>query len=165
MNEPAPMKHRTTVERTSDRELVVTRVVNGPAHLVFEAWTRADLFKQWWVPRSFGLTLLSCEIDARTGGGYRLVFAHGGSEMAFFGKYLEVTPPSRVVWTNDETEGGPISTATFHGEGERTKVVLHELYPSKEALDAAMTSGEKSGMEETFQQLEALIADLPASPR
>lgn len=153
------VKNRTTAERTSDRELVVTRTVNGPAHLVYEAWTNPELFRQWWVPKSFGLTLLSCDLDVRVGGQYRLVFRHGDSDMAFFGKYLEVIPPSRIVWTNEEGEdAGPVTTATFEETGGKTLVVLHELYPSKESLDAAMASGEKSGMDETFAQLDELLA-------
>lgn len=156
------MKSSTTVERKSDRELVVTRTVNGPARLVFEAWTTPELFLRWWVPKSFNLTVLSFDADIRTGGHYRLVFAHGDSEMAFFGKYLEVTPHSRVVWTNEESAEGPVSTATFEEAGDKTLLVMHELYPSKEALDAAMTSGEKSGMNETFDQLEDVIAGMGA---
>lgn len=157
-SEPTPMKSRTTVERTSERELVITRTINGPARLVFEAWSKAELFKQWWVPKSFGLTLLSCEMDVRTGGQYRLVFKHGESgSMAFFGRYLEVTPPSRIVWTNDESPDGPVATANFEENGGKTRVVLHELYPTRESLDAAMASGEKSGMDETFDQLDALL--------
>src|ERR1700759_4632381 len=102
--ESEPMKNQTTVERTSERELVVTRIFNGPARIVFEAWTRPELFTRWWVPKSFGLTLLSCEMDIRVGGTYRLVFKHpaSGQPMAFFGSYREVTPPSRLVWTNEE---------------------------------------------------------------
>src|SRR3982751_4087436 len=102
--EPTPMKNRTTVERRSERELVVTRTFNAPARIVFEAWARPELFKRWWVPKSFGLTLLSCEMDVRTGGGYRLVSTPpaSGEPMAFFGRYNEVTPPSRLVWTNEE---------------------------------------------------------------
>src|SRR3954467_13565484 len=92
-SEPTVMKNRTTVERKSERELVVRRTVNGPARLVFEAWTKPELFQRWWVPKSFGLTLLSCEMDVRVGGQYRLVFRHGDSTMAFFGTYREVTPP------------------------------------------------------------------------
>src|SRR6187551_2654998 len=99
-SEPTSMKNRTTVERKSERELVVTRTINGPARIVFEAWTKPELFKQWWVPKSIGLTLLSYEADVRAGGKYRLVFAHGDSPMAFFGRYIEVTPHSRLVWTN-----------------------------------------------------------------
>ena len=151
-------KSRATVERKSERELVITRTVNGPAHLVYEAWTKPELFRQWWVPKSFGLTLLSCDLDVRLGGGYRLVFRHGDSEMAFFGRYLDVVPDSRIVWTNEEGEDeGPVTTVTFEEKGGKTVVVLHELYPSKESLDAAMTSGEKSGMDETFDQLDELL--------
>ena len=160
--EPTATKNRTAVERTSERELVVTRTVNGPARTVFEAFTNPELFKQWWVPKSCGLTLLSCELDVRTGGTYRLVFSHKGSEpMAFFGRYLEVTPPSRLVWTNDEGEdGGAVTTATFEEKGGRTLLVLHDLYPSKEALDAAIASGATSGLPETLEQLDDLLATL-----
>jgi uncharacterized protein YndB with AHSA1/START domain len=152
----------TKVERKSDRELVVTRTVNGPARLVFQAWANPDLFKQWWVPKSFGLTLLSCEADVRVGGQYRLVFRHGDSEpMAFFGRYLEVVPPSRLVWTNEEAGDGPVTSVSFEEEAGKTRLVVHELYPSKAALDAAMESGEKSCMSETFDQLEAVLQTLP----
>ncbi len=107
-SEPTPMKNRTTVERKSERELVVTRTFNGPARIVFEAWTKPELFRRWWVPKSMGMSLLSCEMDVRVGGRYRLVFAHGDSQSAFFGTYIEVTPHSRLVWTNEEgDEGGP----------------------------------------------------------
>jgi uncharacterized protein YndB with AHSA1/START domain len=153
------------VERKSERELVVTRTVNGPARIVFEAWTKPELLKRWWVPKSFGVSLLSCEADVRVGGRYRLVFAHGASNpMEFFGRYLEVTPHSRLVWTNDEGEdGGPVTTVTFEEKEGKTLLVLHELYPSKEALDAAMASGEKSGMGESFEQLDELLAALGAT--
>lgn len=158
-SEPAATKDHTTVERTSERELVVRRTVNGPARLVFEAWTRADLFRQWWVPRSYGLTLLSCEMDVRAGGGYRLVFSHQGSTMEFFGTYLDVTPHSRLVWTNEESDGGTtVTTVTFDEVDGRTSVVVHDLYPSKEALDA--NSGSTGAMPEALDQLDELLVTL-----
>jgi uncharacterized protein YndB with AHSA1/START domain len=153
------MKNGTTVERTSERELVVTRTINGPAHIVFEAWTKPELFRQWWVPKSAGLSLLSCDMDVRVGGSYRLVFAFQGSEVAFFGTYLEVTPHSRLVWTNDEAgDAGQVTTVTFEAKAGKTLVVLHDLYPSKEALDAGI--GSTDGMSETFEQLDELVATL-----
>jgi uncharacterized protein YndB with AHSA1/START domain len=159
-----PTKSRTTVEQKSERELVVRRTINGPARLVFEAWTKPELFQQWWVPKSLGLTLLSYEADVRIGGQYRLVFRHGDSTMAFFGRYLEVTPHSRLSWTNEEDEhGGPVTTVTFEEKAGKTLLVLHELYPSKEALDAGVASGDKNGMDETFDQLEALLVTLGPS--
>jgi uncharacterized protein YndB with AHSA1/START domain len=149
------MKQRTTAERKSDREVVVTRTFDAPARLVFEAWTKPDLFRRWWVPRSMGMTLLSCEMDVRVGGRYRLVFAPA---MAFFGQYVEVTPHSRLVWTNEESGAdGPVTTVTFEEKGGKTLLVLHELYPSKEALDAAGT-GAAEAMTETFEQLDELLA-------
>lgn len=149
----------TTAERTSERELVVKRTINGPARLVFEAWTKAELFQRWWVPKSFGLTLLSCELEVRVGGQYRLVFQHGDSTMTFFGTYLEVTPPSRLVWTNDEGEDGQtVTTVTFEEKSGKTLVVVHDLYASKEALDAAIASGSTGGLPEQLDALEELLA-------
>jgi uncharacterized protein YndB with AHSA1/START domain len=164
-SEPAPMKNRTTVERKSERELVVARTINGPARIVFEAFTKPELLRRWWVPKSFGVSLLSCETDVRVGGRYRLVFGHGDSKpMEFYGRYIEVTPHSRLVWTNEEGEdSGPVTTVTFEEKGGKTLLVMHDLYPSKEALDAAMASGEKSGMDETFEQLDELLVALGAS--
>ncbi len=156
------MKNHTTVERKSECELVVTRTFDGPARIVFEAWTKPDLFKRWWAPKSMGMSLLSCEMDVRVGGKYRLVFGQG---MEFFGRYIEVTPYSRLVWTNDEGgAGGPVTTVTFQERGGKTLLVMHELYPSKEALDAAGT-GAADAMGETFGQLDELLVALGASGR
>jgi len=160
------MKNRTTVERTSERELVVTRTVNGPARIVFEAWTKPELFKQWWVPKSAGMSMLSCELDVRVGGTYRLVFSHPAfpEPMAFFGKYLEVTPHSRLVWTNDEgDDGGTVTTVTFEEKAGKTLLVVHDLYPSKDALDGAIASGSTSGMPEQLEQLDELLVTLGTS--
>ncbi len=164
-SEPTRMKDRTTVERKSERELVVRRTINGPARIVFEAFTRPELFKRWWVPKSFGLTLISCELDVRVGGSYRLVFSHKGSEpMAFFGRYVEVTPHSRLVWTNDEADdGGAVTTVTFEEKAGKTLLVMHDLYPSKEALDGAIASGATGGMPETLEQLDEFVVTLVAS--
>ncbi len=163
---PNPTKDRTTAQRNSERELVVTRTFNAPARLVFEAWTQAELFQRWWVPKSAGLTLLSCELDVRVGGAYRLVFKHPAAPegMAFHGRYLEVTPHSRLVWTNEEAGGnGQVTTVTFEENAGKTLLVMHELYPSKEALDEAIASGSTSGdMDETFNQLGELLTALGA---
>lgn len=154
------MSDNATAERTSDRELVVTRTINGSARSVFEAWTDGDLLKEWWAPKSFPITLLSCETDPRIGGRYRLVFGHEGSTMEFFGRYLEVSPSSRLVWTNEEGEDEPVTTVTFREEGGKTRVVVRELYPSKEALDAAIADGSSgmSAMPEQLAQLEEFLA-------
>jgi uncharacterized protein YndB with AHSA1/START domain len=163
-SEATPMKNRTTLERKSERELVVTRTFNAPARIVFEAWTKPELFKQWWAPKSMGMYLRSCEMDVRVGGRYRLVFGHDASNSAeFFGRYIDVTPHSRLVWTNDEAgDGGPVTTVTFEEEGGKTLLVVHELYPSKAALDAAGT-GAAEVMGETFEQLDELLVTLGAS--
>ena len=163
--DPAAGTSCVTVDRTSDRELVVTRSVTGPARLVFEAWARPELFQRWWVPEGCGLTLISYEADVRTGGSYRLVMAHAAAEqpMAFFGRYVEVTPPSRIVWTNEEgDDAGPVTTVTFEDEGETTRVVVHELYPSKAALDEAVASGSTDGWGVQIAQLEQLVVSLAA---
>src|SRR5262245_19471008 len=160
---PGPVKNRTTVERASDREVVVTRTINGPPRIVFDAFTRADLLKRWWVPKSMGMTLLSCELDASVGGKYRLVFETDGPEpFAFFGTYVEVKPYSRLAWSNDEGgEGGSVTTVTFEEKGGKTLVVLRESYPSKEAFDTAGGSADALG--ETFDQLDELLVALGES--
>ena len=157
------MRNATKVERKSDTELVSTRVINGPARLVFQSWTQADLFRQWWVPKSFPISLASCELDVRVGGGYRLVFGAGDQSMAFFGRYLEVTPDERLVWTNDEAgEGqGPVTTVTFEERDGKTLVTMTDRHPTKASLDEAIASGSCEGTPETFAQLEALVC----SPR
>ncbi len=154
------MKNRMTVERKSEREIVVRRTFNGPARIVFEAWSNPELFKRWWVPKSSGLTLLSCEMDVRVGGGYRLEYGRGTAKlMAFFGKYLEVVPNSRLVWTNEESADGAVTTVTFEEQEGGTLLVMRELYPSKEALDAAI-AGMEDGMPESFEQLDELLLAL-----
>jgi uncharacterized protein YndB with AHSA1/START domain len=158
----AAARNRTSVERKSDREVVVTRTFDAPARLVFEAWTKPEHFRKWWVPKSMGMSLLSCDMDVRTGGKYRLVFAHGGSESAFFGTYKEVIPPSRLVWTNEESDEGSVTTVTFEEKGGKTLLVMRELYPSKEDLDAAGT-GAADALVETFGQLDELLVILGAA--
>ena len=160
------MKNRTTVERKSERELVVTRTFNAPPRIVYDAWTKAELLQRWWVPKSFPIVLLSCETDVRVGGRYRLVFGHDASPkpMEFFGRYIEVTPHSRLVWTNDEGgDGGAVTTVTFEEKDGKTQLVMHDLYPSKEALDGAIASGSTSGASETFEQLEEFLVTVGAS--
>jgi uncharacterized protein YndB with AHSA1/START domain len=162
-SDPTSGKNPTTVERTSERELVIRRTFNAPARLVFEAWTKPELLLRWWAPKSVGLTFLSCEVDARTGGAYRFVFSHADFEqpMAFFGHYIEATPPTRLVWTNDEDGGGgSVTTVTFEERDGQTLVEMCDLYPSKAALDDAIASGSTSsgGFAESFKQLDELLA-------
>ena len=160
------VKHRMSVQRTSGREIVVTRTINAPPHSVFEAWTNAELFQRWWVPKSFALELLSCELDVRVDGAYRLVFRHpaGPEPMTFHGRYLEVQPPSRLVWTNEETgSAGQVTTVTFEERNGQTQLVVHDLYASTEALDEAISSGSISWTDDTFDQLDELLASATPS--
>ena len=154
--------NRTVVERKSDRELVVKRTFDAPAHIVFEAWSNPELFPRWWVPKSAGMSLDACDMDIRTGGGYRLVFSHPAFDqaMAFFGTYKEVTPNTRMVWTNDESDQGAVTTVTFEEQGDKTVVTYHEIYPTTEALEEAL-AGSAEGLPEQFAQLDALLSDRP----
>ena len=160
-SDPAAGKNPTTSERTSDREVTVTRTFNAPPRIVFEAWTTPELLMRWWAPKSIGITFVSCEADVRTGGGYRFVFSHPASDQpaAFFGRYIEVVPPSRLVWTNAEGgEDGAVTTVTFEDRGGQTLVVMRDLYPSKEALDEAIATESMGEFDEAFDQLAALLA-------
>jgi uncharacterized protein YndB with AHSA1/START domain len=166
MTAPAPKANRTTTERTSDRELVVTRIFNGPARNVFQAWTQPELMMRWWAPKSFGITFISCEMDVRTGGTYRFVFGHPASEqpMAFFGRYLDIVPNSRIVWTNEESgPDGSVTTLTLEERGGGTLLVLHDLYPSKDALDAAIASESTGAFSEQFEVLDEILVALAKS--
>ena len=157
--ESSPAMNHTAVERKSDRELLVTRTFNAPARIVFEAWSKPELFRRWWVPQAMASSLISCEMDVRTGGGYRLVFRHPASDqpMAFYGTYREVTPSKRLVWTNEESDQGAVTTVTFEENAGKTLVTFHELYPTKAALDEAL-AGSAEGLPEQFAQLDELLA-------
>jgi uncharacterized protein YndB with AHSA1/START domain len=152
--------NRTDVKRKSDRELIVRRTFDAPVHIVFEAWSKPELFKLWWVPKSAGMSLLSCDMDIRTGCTYRLVFSHPAFDqpMAFFGTYKEVTPHKRLVWTNEESDQGAVTTVTFEDNAGKTLVTLHELYPTEAALDEAI-AGSAEGLPEQFTQLDELLAE------
>lgn len=153
---------RTAIEQTSERELVVTRTFDAPVRIVFEAWTTPELFMRWWAPKSIGVPLISCDMDVRTGGGYRIAFGkHAESSMAFFGTYLEVIPNARLVWTNEESADAAVTTVTFEEKGDKTLLVLHERYPSKKAFDQGR--GSEDGLPEQFEQLDELLVALGAS--
>jgi uncharacterized protein YndB with AHSA1/START domain len=150
---------RTSVVRTSDVEMTVTRSFNAPARIVFEAWTKPELFMRWWVPKSIGVQLRSCEMDVRTGGSYRLEFGNDGeTAFTFFGKYLEVVPASLLVWTNEEEADGAVSTVRFVEEGGRTLLTFSEVYPTKAALDGSL--GGMDAAPEQFEQLDAVLATM-----
>ncbi|WP_044558479.1 SRPBCC family protein [Azospirillum sp. B4] len=155
-------RNPTSVERKGDRELVVTRIFDAPPGTVYKAWSQPALFQRWWVPKSVpGISLVSCDLDVRTGGKYRLEFAAGDSTMAFHGKYLEVVPNERIVWTNDEGEEGAITTVTFENLGGRTLLTFHEAYPSNEALEEAL-QGSATALPEQLDQLGDLLPSMDA---
>jgi uncharacterized protein YndB with AHSA1/START domain len=159
MDQPDTATPPTTVARKSDRELVVTRAFDAPPQLVFDAWTRPELFRRWWAPKSMGATLSACEIEARTGGGYSITFGEGAEAMTFFGKYLEVVAPSRLVWTNEESADAPVTTVTFDPRGSETLLTLTERYPSAEPLAEAL-AGMQAMNGEQYAQLDEVLADL-----
>jgi uncharacterized protein YndB with AHSA1/START domain len=158
-------RNETIVERTADRELVVTRIFNAPARIVFDAWTKPELLKRWWAPKSFGVTLFECESDLRAGGTYRYAFGRDPKNPEVFsGRYLEVDPPSRLVLTQlyerMAEAGEAVVTATFQETQGRTRLTLHQLFPSKDALEGALAAGMEAGMRVTLDQLDELVATL-----
>ena len=153
----------TTTDRTSEREVVVTRTFNGPARIIFDAWTKPELIMKWWTPASFGITFISCEMDVRTGGTYKFVMGHAAFDqpMAFHGRYIEVEPNKKIVWTNEEGgEAGSVTTVTFEEKDGKTYLRLSDVYPSKAALDEAMEQGSIGGYPEQFNQLDAVLKGL-----
>ena len=155
--EPKPV---TTTDRRSDREVVITRTFDAPAHIVFQAWTIPELLMKWWTPASFGITFISCEADVRSGGTYKFVMGHPSFDqpMAFHGRYLELVPGKKIVWTNEEGgENGSVTTVTFEEKHGKTHLVLSDVHPSKAALDAELESGAIGGYPEQFNQLDILL--------
>jgi uncharacterized protein YndB with AHSA1/START domain len=153
-------RNATSVERKGERELVVTRTFDAPPRIVFKVWSDPDLFRMWWVPKGAPMKLLACDMDVRTGGKYRLEFEAGGQTMEFFGKYLDVVPDERIVWTNDEgEEEGAVTTVTFQDQGGKTLLTFHEIYPTAEALEEAMT-GSAAGLPIQLDQLEELLSTI-----
>jgi len=150
----------TKTDRQSDREVVVTRVFDAPGRLVFEAWTTPELLMKWWTPKSFGITFISCEADVRPGGAYRFVMGHPDFDqpMAFVGRYLEVDPPKRLVWTNEESDDGAVTIVTFEERDGRTHLLLREVYPDKAALDEALAQGGIGAYPEQFNALDDLLS-------
>jgi uncharacterized protein YndB with AHSA1/START domain len=161
-SDPSPADVRTTVNRRSDRELIVTHTFDAPARVVFQAWSRPELFQRWWIPKATGMTVVACEMDVRTGGSYRLEITPPGSDqpMAFFGKYLEVVPDARIVWTNEEEDGGAVTTVTFEEKNGKTQLTLTEHWPTSQALEDAL-AGSATALPEQFAQLDELLVTLP----
>ena len=149
------------MNRRSDRELIVTRTFNAPARIVFQAWSSPELFQRWWIPKATGMTIVACEMDVRTGGSYRLEITPPGSDqpVAFFGNYLEVVPDARIVWTNEEEDGGAVTTVTFEEKSGKTQLTLTEHYPTSQALEDAL-AGSATALPEQFAQLDELLVTL-----
>jgi len=158
-------RNETIVERLTDCELVVTRTFDVPAQIVFDAWTKPELLKRWWAPKSFGVSLFECEQDVRVGGSYRFAFGRDPKNPEVFsGRYLEVDPPSRLVLTQLYERmpdvGDVVVTATFEENRGRTRLTVHQLFPSTEALEGALASGMERGMRVTLDQLDELVASM-----
>ncbi len=153
-----PAASKTLIERPTDVDVVASRTFNAPARIVWKAWTTPELFMRWWAPRSMGMVLAGCEMDVREGGKYRVKFGDPSADWAFFGKYLEVVPHARLVWTNDEDDNDAITTVTFEETGGCTRVTYRETYPTKQALDEA--GGAVDAAPEQFDQLAELLAGL-----
>jgi uncharacterized protein YndB with AHSA1/START domain len=161
----AMTKNETKLELPSDRDIRIKRTIDAPARIVFECWTKPEFLRRWWAPKSRGVTLVGCDVDLKVGGAYRYVMRRdGGQEMAFSGKYSEVVPHSRLVYSNVfepmRAMGEAVVTVTFDEDGVRTYVTTVERYPSKEVRDGVIATGMERGMRESMDQLEALAAEL-----
>lgn len=163
--------NQTSMELKGDREIVIARTFNGPPRIVFDAWTRPELVRRWWAPDSRRVVVTACDADLRAGGTYRYVLRleKTGHQFAFSGRYTEVTPHSRLVYTElfEPDAGGAnpgdiplIVTVTFTGRDGKTDLVSHSLCPSPEVRDAILASGMEHGMRETMDQLDLLVASL-----
>jgi len=161
-------KHDTSMELRDDRDVVIARTFNAPARLVYDAWTKPEFVRRWWAPRSHGVSLVVCDADIRVGGAYRYVMRKDGDgadgDIGFSGRYVELTPHSRIVLTQIfepmADAGEVVITVSFDEVDGQTHLVSQERYPSKEARDAAVGAGMEQGMRESMDQLEALVVAL-----
>lgn len=154
---------RLTLE--GEREILIERDFMAPAEIVFRAWTDPDLVKLWWAPRDLGVSIVTCEAEIRVGGRYRYVLENAGGELiGFTGHYREITPPSRLVYTQYvegmEKAGEALVEVNFRSSGARTLVSSRETYPSAEVRHMAVTSGMEQGLRLTWEQLSALLPSL-----
>jgi uncharacterized protein YndB with AHSA1/START domain len=158
------MKNETTMELKSDREIIISRTFNAPPRIVFDAWTKAEFVRRWWAPASHCVAMEACDADVRVGGKYRYVLSpRRGGQIAFSGEYTEITPYTRLRYTQifEEFPDAEVNiTVTFAERGGKTHLVSHEVYPSKEARAGALEAGMEHGMRETMDQLDALVEQL-----
>lgn len=158
----ASSESATTFTTPSDREIVMTRVVDAPRRLVWDAWTKPEHLPHWMTGPE-GWTMPVCEIDLRPGGAWHFVWRRDdGTEMGMRGVYREITPPERLVCT--ESWGGDwpetINTLVLSEEAGRTTISQTVLYPSKEARDAALQTGMKDGASTSFDRLAEYLRTL-----
>ena len=150
------------VTEPSDREFNMTREFAAPRALVWEAWTNPKHITQWMLGPE-GWTMPVCEVDFRVGGSQRFQWRRiEGNEMEIRGVYQEIVPPERMVTTESWGEGWPETrnTVILTENNRKTTMSLTIFYPSKEARDAAVKTGMKDGMEQSFHRLEAYLRTL-----
>jgi uncharacterized protein YndB with AHSA1/START domain len=152
-----------TVTTLSDNEIRMTRVFTAPRRLVFDAMTKPEHVTQWWGRLGDGYSVPVCEIDLRLGGAWRFVNRHPNGEAAFHGEYREITPPSRLVFTEifeDFPDVVSVVTADFVEEGGKTRLTATVWYPSREVRDMVLGTGMAQGAGISYDRLEELLATL-----
>ena len=147
----------------SDSEIRMTRVFDAPRHLVFEAMTKPEHVKRWWGRLGEGYSVPVCEIDLRPGGAWRFVNRHPKGEVAFYGEYREITPPTRLVFTEifeQFPDSVSMVTAELADEDGKTQMTVTVRYPSAEVRDMVLASGMTRGAAISYDRLEDLVAEL-----
>ena len=155
-----------TVTTPSDCEIRLTRLFDAPRHLVFEAMTRPQHIKRWWGCLGEGYSVPVCEVDLRVGGAWRFVSRHPKGEAVFYGEYREITPPSRLVFTEiyePFPESVSVVTTEFTDEGGKTRMTATVRYPSLEVRDMVLGTGMAEGAGISYDRLEDLVAELQAA--
>ena len=154
------------VTTPSDQEIRMTRLFDAPRHLVFEAMTKPEHVKQWWGRLGEGYSVTVFEIDLRPGGAWRFVNRHPKGEAAFHGEYLEITSPSRVVFTEifeQFPDSVSVVTAELSEEGGKTRLTATVRYPSLDVRDTVIASGMTKGAGISYDRLEDLVGELHRS--
>ncbi|HTN84194.1 MAG TPA: SRPBCC family protein [Sorangium sp.] len=154
------------VTTPSEKEICMTRLFNAPRQLVFDVMTKPEHVKRWWGCLGEGYSVPVCEIDLRQGGKWRFVNRHPQGEAAFHGEYKEITPPSRLVFTEifeDYPDTVSVVTTVLTDEGGKTRMTATVRYPSLEVRDIVMGTGMAHGAGLSYDRLEDLVAQLQRS--
>lgn len=167
-SQPNTSTNPNSREAAADRELVITRVIDAPARLLFEAQSKPEHLLKWFGPAGYPLAL--CEVDFRVGGKFRMTMREeksGELMQPFGGEYVEIVPHKKIVYTDAfDGEGSEqmVVTITYdEGDDGKTTLTIHTLFGSAEMKRTHVEMGYQAGVNSGLDQLQDLVKSLAAT--